>query len=106
MQNATTEKRARMLEVALTMGAAIITSALVNMWTLSAQLSEFQTKIQTHDESLRQVVARIENMQLSTAALGSQVAVTEAHYSDILRRLDKQEQNQQLIIDNLRGHAR
>jgi septal ring factor EnvC (AmiA/AmiB activator) len=106
MNAAISEKRARIVEVGLSMFAAIVTSALVNMWTLSAQLSKFQTKIEAHDDTLQSVSARLDVLQTNNSGLAAQVAVTEAHYADILRRLDKQDASQEMILTQLREWRR
>ena len=94
-----TDKRARMFEIGVSVALAIITSALVNTWTLSSQLQKFSSKIETHDEAFRTVGVRLDSLTTSNTSTAVTMSAMDAHYSDIVRRLDVMERNQQLLLN-------
>lgn len=86
------ERRSRLIEVGLSVAASVIASSVVASWTLSEALATYAAKIDEHDRALnfkQQQIAALESRQLAYERTQAQ---GEAHYSDILRRLDSIDQ--------------
>lgn len=82
------ERRARLLEVSISVIASVLTSAVVVAWTISATLARMQSRIDEHSTALADQSLRLNQLRDSDTDQGQAIATVEAHYSDILRRLD------------------
>ena len=82
------ERRARLLEVSISVIASVITSAVVVAWTISATLARMQARIDEHAAAIIEQSDRLNNLRDKDQAQGEAIATVEAHYADILRRLD------------------
>ncbi len=96
----------RLLEVALTGVLSIIASAFVTSWTLSAKLTNFENGIKGNTDSIGVVAQQAVQLRSSIAATegvnanqSAQIAVADARYGDIVRRLDSIEGK----VDSLAG---
>jgi septal ring factor EnvC (AmiA/AmiB activator) len=92
------ERRARWIEIAISIIASIVTSALVVSWSLSATLSQYGEKLSQHDRQYQNLDERVSAISAQTAAHGAQIAVTEAHFQDLVRRLEAFEATQRDIL--------
>ena len=82
------EKRSRLFEVAVSIIVSAIASAGAVTWSLSATLEEFRSKISEHDKTLNAQWQRINGLEGGAQVNNAQVSAINAHYEDILRRLD------------------
>lgn len=82
------DRRARLVEMAISVGASVITSAVVVAWTISASLTSFRERIDSFDRQMRANGEQIASLNARDLAQVSQLSATDAHYQDILRRLD------------------
>lgn len=86
MQNG--DRIPRLIEIALSVVASVITSAVVVAWTISSTLSELRTKSDQNAVQLNAIGASIQALQGHDTIQSEQIARAEAHYDDIVRRLD------------------
>lgn len=88
-------RTARILEVVISVFASIITSAVIVSWQLSAKLSNYENGIKANgtdiialDAKSVQNRASIQGIETVNATQAAQIAVTDARYTEISRRLD------------------
>lgn len=88
-------RRDRWVELVVSVGVSILSSALVMTWLLSAKLAKFETTIEQTQKLLVDLDNRvavnksaIQGIETVNATQMSQIAVSDARYTDILRRLD------------------
>lgn len=82
------DRRARLLEVFVSVAASALTSAVIVSWTLSATLSRFETQIAEHERRLVVQQAQMQTLGDRSVLAAEKIARVDAQYEDILRRLD------------------
>lgn len=87
-EEARKDRRARFIEVLISVAASIFSSAVVVSWTLSASLTRLETRLNDHDREFVGVRSQIDGVTQRDITQGQQMAANEARYSDILRRLE------------------
>lgn len=82
------DRRSRLIEIAISVSASMISSSLVAAWTMSGLLSDLRNKQAEHDRVLTNNTQEIRALNTRDMMQISQQAASDAHYQDILRRLD------------------
>lgn len=82
------DRRARWLEVGISVAASVLTSAIVVSWTLSAVLATMKTTQEEHDRRLMSQQAQITVLADRSVLAAERAARIDAQYGDILRRLE------------------
>lgn len=82
------DRRARLLEVFISVLASVVSSAVVVAWTISATFSEYSTRLEEHDRRFSATQSQLEALSVRQLTQERQIATSDAHYVDILRRLD------------------
>lgn len=80
--------RSRWLEIAISVGLSIATSATVVSWRISATLATFEAKTVEHDQGIEMLNARVAQVKEENGAQNVQIAVANSQFSEVLRRLD------------------
>lgn len=88
-------RRDRWLELVVSVGVSIVSSGLAMTWLLSAKLAKFETTLDQQQTALVDLNNRVasnksslQGIETVNATQMSQIAVSDARYTDILRRLD------------------
>jgi hypothetical protein len=102
-------RMARFIEITISVLAAITSSVAVTAWTLSARLQDFENGIKSNETALVDLNARatqnrtsIQGIESINATQNSQIAVSDARYTDITRRLDSIENKVDRLVDRQR----
>ncbi len=82
------DRKARLIEVGLSVLASAAMSAVVAAWTMSATLATFKAKLDEHDRALEFKQQQVSILEGRQAVLEGKQQAADAHYQDILRRLD------------------
>lgn len=72
----------------ISVASSIIASAVVVAWTISATLTEYRQRLQAHDSQLASMASSMQAIQARDGMQGEQLARSEAHWEDVVRRLD------------------
>lgn len=80
-------RRARILEIILSVMASAAGSALMIAWYLSATLATYREQLQRHTDEINAVHAEMTNLEARDSLQATQLAVADARFSEILRRL-------------------
>ena len=82
------DRRARWLEVFISVAASVLTSAVVVSWTLSAVLATLQATQEEHERRLVSQQGQLNTLADRSVSTAEKTARIDAQYSDILRRLE------------------
>lgn len=82
------DKHARWAELAVTIGASVIASAVTVSWTMASSLTRIEQQILQHQSRLDVQGGALIDMQGRVNGQGTQIAVVGSQFGDILRRLD------------------
>lgn len=82
------DRRARLLEVFVSVAASAVSSAILVSWVLSATLTRFESAIDEHERRLVSQQAQLTAITDRGAQTNEKLAAVNAQYADILRRLD------------------
>lgn len=86
------ERRSRWLELAISIIVAALSGSLTCVatisWFLSGTLSRMQERSEVQGQQLQQLQAAVATIQTLDSAQGAQLAVGDAHYADLIRRMD------------------
>jgi mannitol-specific phosphotransferase system IIBC component len=82
------DTRSRWLEIALSVGLSITTSAVVVSWTLSAMLADFKATLDAHAHQIAALEQGERTLQSDNAAQATSIAVNASQFSEVIRRLD------------------
>jgi len=82
------ETRNRWIELAIVTAASAITSGFAVTWSLSATLAEMKAKSDAQEKHISVMDANIAAIQSTNNLHSTQIAVTDANYQNILKRLD------------------
>ncbi len=83
------ENRNRWIELAIVTAASAITSGIAVTWSLSATLTEIKTKGDAQEKNIVVINSTIAAIQSTNNLHSTQIAVTDANYQNILRRLEE-----------------
>lgn len=86
-------RRARILEIFLSVVASALGSALMLAWLLSATLATFREQLAQHSEQLRNAHVELANLEAHDSLQSTQLAVADARFAEILRRLQALDSN-------------
>ena len=81
-------RRSRLIEIAISVLASIVSSALVMTWTMSATFTDLRNKVEEQERIVNINTQEISALNTRDMMQISQQAASDAHYQDILRRLD------------------
>lgn len=82
-------RKARVIEIMLSVAASAIGSALIVSWTLSATLATYHEQIEQHQRLIDTNTAQLAALNSRDVNQVSQLAAQNAAYSAILQRLDR-----------------
>lgn len=82
-------RRARLIEIVLSMAASAVGSALIVAWTLSATLANYHAQLKQHQRMIDANTAQLAALNSRDVNQASQLAAQNAAYSAILQRLDR-----------------
>ena len=82
------DRKGRLIEIAISVAASIVSSALVMAWTMSATFTELRTKLNEQERIVNINTQEIRALGSRDVSQIAQQSATDAHYQDILRRLD------------------
>ena len=82
-------RRARLIEIVLSMAASAVGSALIVAWTLSATLANYNAQLEQHQRLIDANTAQLAALNSRDVNQASQLAAQNAAYSAILQRLDR-----------------
>ena len=80
--------RARWIEIAVSVGLSIVTSAVVVAWTVSATLATFETKLESQVQEISYIKSQQQIAQSERSAQNSQIQVQASQWTEVVRRLD------------------
>lgn len=87
-RDAGADRRARLIEVGVSVLFSALASAGVASWSLSATMATYAAKFEETERRLAETKQQISAIELRQLAQERQIATSDAHYNDILRRLD------------------
>jgi len=82
-------RRARLIEIVLSMAASAVGSALIVAWTLSATLANYHAQLEQHQRLIDVNTAQLAALNSRDVNQVSQLAAQNAAYTAILQRLDR-----------------
>ena len=82
-------RKARVIEIMLSVAASAIGSALIVSWTLSATLATYHEQIEQHQRLIDTNTAQLAALNSRDVNQVSQLAAQNAAYAAILQRLDR-----------------
>lgn len=82
-------RRARLIEIVLSMAASAVGSALIVAWTLSATLANYHAQLEQHQRLIDANSAQLAALNSRDVNQVSQLAAQNAAYAAILQRLDR-----------------
>ena len=82
-------RRARLIEIVLSMAASAVGSALIVAWTLSATLANYHAQLEQHQRLIDANTAQLAALNSRDVNQASQLAAQERTNQEILRRLER-----------------
>jgi hypothetical protein len=82
------ERASRWIELAVSVGASVLTSAIVVSWTISATLAELRVRVDGNTAADVSLSAELGSIRNNDAVQTATIAKMDAHYEDIVRRLE------------------
>lgn len=98
----TRERRSRWLELAITIAVSAVTSAVAVSWSLAGTLSKLQTRIEEHDRRIANAEIAVGTLQTLDSAQSSQIAVGDARYAELIRRVDQLDQKFDRVLTRIK----
>ena len=81
--------KSRWVEIAITITVSAVTSAVAVAWSIATSLSDFRSKLAELGRNEIELAAQIRIIDAHQDEAGIRIAVQEAHYADILSRLNE-----------------